>query len=189
MKKLTFLLSLMATLVILGGCAGAKGNTKPEKISNIQQMRNMDLAELYKLAPSAKQQINSAYGYAIFNNTGINLFLVSTGQGYGVAHNNKTGKDTYMKMFSAGVGVGLGVKDFRGIFVFENKDVFDQFVDKGWSAQGQADAAAKLDEKGGAIALATEIEPGIHLYQITKNGLAAQTTIQGTKFWIDEELN
>ena len=189
MKKLTVLLSLIATLLILGGCAGAKGNTKPEKISNIHQMRNTDLAELYKLAPSAKQQINSAYGYAIFDNTGINLLIVSTGQGYGVAHNNKTGKDTYMKMFSVGIGVGMGLKDFRGIFVFENKAVFDHFVNKGWSAEGQADAAAKWDKKGGAIALATEIAPGIHLYQITKKGLAAQATIQGTKFWKDEELN
>ena len=190
MKKLTILLSLVATLLILGGCAGAKGNTKPEKISNIHQMRNTDLAELYKLAPSARQHISNAYGYAIFDNTGINLLLLSTGQGYGVAHNNRTGKDTYMKMFSAGVGVGIGVKDFRGIFVFQNKDVFEQFVDTGWSAGGQADAAAKVDDKvGGAIALALDVAPGIQLYQITKNGLAAQATIQGTKYWKDDELN
>ena len=190
MKKLTVLLSLIATLTILGGCAGAKGNTKPEKISNIHQMRKTDLAELYKLAPSARQHISNAYGYAIFDNTGINLLLVSTGQGYGVAHNNRTGKDTYMKMFSAGVGIGLGVKDFRGIFVFQNKGVFDQFVNTGWSAGGQADAAAKVDKKaGGAVALAIDVAPGIQLYQITKNGLAIQATIQGTKYWKDDELN
>ena len=95
-----------------------------------------------------------------------------------------------MKMFSAGVGVGIGVKDFRGIFVFQNKDVFEQFVDTGWSAGGQADAAAKVDDKvGGAIALALDVAPGIQLYQITKNGLAIQATIQGTKYWKDDELN
>ena len=190
MNKLTILISLIATLTILGGCAGAKGNTKPEKISNIHQMRNTDLAELYKLAPSAKQHISNAYGYAIFDNIGINLLLVSTGQGYGVAHNNRTGKDTYMKMFSAGVGVGLGVKDFRGTFVFQNKGVFDQFVNTGWSAEAQVDAAAKVDKKaGGAVSLAIDVAPGIKLYQITKNGLAAQATIQGTKYWKDKELN
>jgi lipid-binding SYLF domain-containing protein len=89
-----------------------------------------------------------------------------------------------MKIFSAGVGVGvgvgLGVKDFRGIFVFDNKTVFDRFVEQGWTVQGQADTAATL---------AIEVALGIHLYQITKNGLAAQATIQGTKFWKDDELN
>lgn len=47
--------------------------------------------------------------------------------GRGVAHNNKTGKNTYMKMVSGGVGFGLGVKDFRAIFVFETKEAFDFF--------------------------------------------------------------
>ena len=40
----------------------------------------------------------------------------------GVAHDNGTGKETYMRMFTAGVGIGLGVKDFRGIFIFSTQD-------------------------------------------------------------------
>ena len=31
--------------------------------------------------------------------------------------------------------------------------------------------------------------PGTSLYQLTENGLAAQVTLQGTKFWKDEDLN
>ncbi|OQK15257.1 hypothetical protein AU255_17420 [Methyloprofundus sedimenti] len=189
LKPIIVLLAMLSALFVLNGCARPEGSTKADKISYIHKMRSTDLAELYKLAPGAKTHIASAYGYAVFNNMGINVFVVSTGQGYGVARNNKTGKDTYMKMFSAGVGVGLGVKDFRGIFVFANKTVFDRFVDIGWNVQGQADAAAKLDNKGGAVSVAIEVAPGIFLYQFTKSGLAAQATIQGTKFWKDKELN
>lgn len=31
--------------------------------------------------------------------------------------------------------------------------------------------------------------PGVEVYQITKNGLALQATLQGTKYWKDRDLN
>ena len=56
-----------------------------------------------------------------------------------------------------------------------------------WRAQ--ADAAAKAGEKGGAADSAIDVGPGVELYQLTENGLALQATIQGTKYWKDDELN
>jgi lipid-binding SYLF domain-containing protein len=61
-----------------------------------------------------------------------------------------------MKMFSAGVGLGIGIKDFRGIFVFDNQSAFNQFINQGWEANGQADAAGKLGEKGDSAEAAVE---------------------------------
>ena len=93
-----------------------------------------------------------------------------------------------MKMYSAGIGIGLGVKDFRGIFIFTERGALDRFVEEGWQAGGQADAAAKAGEKGAALTGAIDVAPGIKLYQITEHGLALMATIQGTKFWKDDEL-
>ena len=147
------------------------------------------LNKLYDLSPSAKKKVQSAAGYAVFSNVGINLFIVSTANGAGIAHDNKTGKDTYMSMFSGGVGIGLGVKDFRGVFVFETKAAFDNFVNTGWQAGAQADAAAKSGDKGEVANAELDVAPGVKLYQITENGLALQATIQGTKYWKNEDLN
>jgi hypothetical protein len=36
---------------------------------------------------------------------------------------------------------------------------------------------------------ALEVTPGVWVYQITKNGLALQLTLQGTKYYKDEDLN
>jgi lipid-binding SYLF domain-containing protein len=94
-----------------------------------------------------------------------------------------------MNMASAGVGLGLGVKDFRIIFLFANKKVFDNFVSNGWEANAQADAAAKASEHGGAVNASVTVAPGMRIYKITKNGLALQATIQGTKYWKDGDLN
>jgi len=188
-RKTGFCLFLVAGFLLTTGFIGAKGDNPAEQKKSIQKMKSQTLKDLYKLQPGAKKEIAESKGYAVFSNTGINLLLVSTGNGYGVAHDNSNGKETYMKMLSAGVGIGMGVKDFRGVFIFSTLDAFRHFVDKGWQAEAQADAAAQADEKGGSAAAAIEVAPGVVLYQLTKNGLALQATIQGTKYWKDDELN
>jgi lipid-binding SYLF domain-containing protein len=94
-----------------------------------------------------------------------------------------------MKMVSAGAGLGMGVKDYRVIFVFESDKALNEFMNSGWSGSGQADAAAKAGESGGAYSGATQIAPGVWAYEITKNGLALQLTLQGTKYSKDDDLN
>ena len=94
-----------------------------------------------------------------------------------------------MKMISAGGGLGVGVKDFRVIFVFATDDAFNNFLNSGWNASAQTDAAAKAGTSGGAVSGAVEVSPGVYVYQITKNGLALQLTLQGTKYYKDDDLN
>ena len=189
MKRILTFLSLIIMFTFLTGFFGPKGDDPEEKRQTIEKMRQETLADLYKYAPHAQDDISEAVGYAVFSNVGINVLVVSTANGWGVAHNNKTGEDTYMKMFSGGVGIGMGVKDFRGIFIFSTETALTHFIDEGWEAGAQADAAAKAEEKGGALATAIDVAPGIKLYQLTENGLALQATIQGTKYWKDDELN
>ena len=181
--------ALLAVLMVVGGCMSPNGDTTQGKRNAVHQMRSETLAELYKMEPYARTRIRQAIGYAVFSNVGVNVIWFSAGVGYGIVENNRTGKKTYMKMASAGLGLGLGVKDFRGIFVFTSEGALRQFVESGWDASAQADAAAKAGKKGGAWAGAVDVAPGIKLYQITKNGLALQATIQGTKYWKDGELN
>lgn len=160
-----------------------------EKQQKSRKMADQTLQELYKLQPTAKAGIQKAAGYAVFNNMGTNLLLLSTARGAGIAVNQKNKQETFMKMVSAGAGLGVGVKDYRVIFVFENEKALAKFLDSGWSGSGQADAAAKAGKSGGAYSGAAEVAPGVYVYQITKNGLALQLTLQGTKYYKDDDLN
>lgn len=186
-----FLSLLVVALALAGaaGCAGPKGDTVAEQRRTAQNMRSVTLRKLYRIRPGARRVVRRAKGYGVFSNVGVNILLISGAGGYGVVRDNRTGKDTYMKMASGGIGLGLGVKDFRGVFVFTRRSALRQFVNKGWNASAQADAAAKAGKKGGAVGGAVDVAPGIKLYQITENGLALQATIQGTKYWKDDELN
>jgi lipid-binding SYLF domain-containing protein len=155
----------------------------------IQKGKTKGLQELYKIEPSAKNKIARSYGYAVFTNTGVNLLVLSSASGKGLAIDNSTGEETYMKMISLGAGIGIGLKSYFGIFIFENKSGFDYFLDNGWSADGQADATADLGEDGISASTAMNIAPGVILYQIADKGFAAQATVQGTKFIVDDDLN
>lgn len=176
-------------LLLLSGCMSPEGATLDARRDAAGQMRSDTLAALYRIHPEARQQIAGAAGYGVFSNVGVNLILLSAGNGWGVVRDNGSDRDIYMKMLSAGLGIGLGVKDFRGVFVFTSKDALRRFTDHGWDASAQADAAAKAGNKGEAYAGAIDVAPGIKLYQITEHGLALQATIQGTKYWRDDDLN
>jgi lipid-binding SYLF domain-containing protein len=166
-----------------------KAKKAKQERKDIHKSKKEALSELYKLYPAAKAEIANANGYAVFANTGMNLLVLATSRGGGLAHDNTTGKETYMKMISGGVGIGLGVKKYYAIFVFSSNESFNGFQEEGWSAEGQADAAAKTDEQGGAVAAGMSVAPDIMLYQITDVGFAAQATVQGTKYIVDKDLN
>ena len=186
-SKLVGLFGLYLVLV-LGGCATSGAHTQADKRRAILDMKQEVLAELYSTKPGARSQIANAPGYAVFSNAKINLILASFSGGNGVVRDNRTGKNTYMKMGEAGIGLGLGVKDFRAVFVFHNRDTLQRFIDSGWEFGAHADAAAKANEKGGAVGGEILLD-GVTIYQMTESGLALQATIKGTKYWKDTELN
>ena len=180
---------LSVTLAMLFLCNPVFADKAGKKKAKIQQMRAEVLEELYQEKSSTRAEIANAVGYAVFSNIGVNVIFMSAGGGSGVVHDNESGKDTYMKMGSAGVGIGLGAKDFRGIFVFHTRKALDRFINSGWDFAGQADAAAKSDDKGAEGNVAGTVVDSVSLYQITKTGLALQATLQGTKYWLDKKLN
>ena len=180
----TILVFLTLLTFSLPALAGADKDRK-----EILEESNEILQRLYKEQPETKAKVAKAVGYATFSNIGVNVIFVSAGGGKGVVHSNKTGKNTYMKMGTVGVGIGLGVKDFRAVFIFHEEDAMNDFIEKGWDFSGQADAAAKSGKKGAEGSTAGTIINGVSVYQMTETGLALQATLQGTKYWKDSKLN
>ena len=188
LKIVSFLALIVLPFASVGGLLG-DDKTPDQQRAEIGQMRDKTLTRLYKEQPDTKAEIAKAVGYAVFDDTGVHILVVSGGFGHGIAHDNESGKETYMKMYTAGAGPGIGVKDYRVVFVFHTREKFDQFLSQGWGAEGQADAAATTAKKGGEGSGAVSIPDGVSIYQLTEKGLALQLTIQGTKYSRNDELN
>ena len=211
------LIALCGVALILGlGCATPKGDSAADQRSYTLAMRAEVLRDLEVARPGIGLRLQNASGYAVFSNVNIQIFLIGGGQGYGVARDNQTGRDVYMKMAQLGIGIGAGAKDFRVVFLFHDSMSFRRFVEDGWEFGVDADAAAIADGdrgmqagvagrvgSGGASAggsarsgvgsgsssAADATGAGVEIYQLTENGLALKAMIAGTKYWKDGVLN
>jgi lipid-binding SYLF domain-containing protein len=186
MKSRLITSAIVVALLSVGTVCGA--GEKEDEQAKIRKAAAQTLNDLYKAQPGAQAAIQSAAGYAVFKNFGTNVLVLSTARGAGVAV-SKNKQETFMKMVSAGAGLGVGVKDFRVIFVFETPAALANFLNSGWSGSAQTDAAAKGGSKGGAVSGAVEVAPDVYVYQMTKNGVALQLTLQGTKYYKNDDLN
>lgn len=175
---------LTAVLFVTFSVDHASAASKEEKKTKINKVAKESLKTLHEKRGTTKGTYDKAYGYAVFDNLKISL-MISGGGGVGVAVEKKSGKRTYMKMGTAGLNIGLGAQKYQVIFFFENKETFDNFVNKGWQADANANAVAGT---AGANAEAA-FKNGIAVYQITEAGLMLQADIAGTKYWKNKKLN
>ena len=200
-KGIQFLLMVVAFALVFNVNNNAfallgKDKTEAEKQEEIKQeqadiskMVNETLNRLYKIQPGAKSAIAKSAGYSVFNNFGMKIFVAGGGSGKGILFDKKNDKEVYMKMIEAQAGLGMGVKKFSVVFVFDKQSNVDSFVNSGWEFGGQATAAAKMGEEGGAFAGAMSVSPGVWMYQLTDDGLAVELTGKGTKYYKDDDLN
>lgn len=188
MKKFMLLLLLAISAPAVTGA-----EKSPEQIEQAQaKIRDGSadiLEQLYAIAPSARKQIASAYGYAVFSTFGMKLMVAGGDNGKGLAVSHKPRREVFMRMVSVQAGLGFGIKQTQLVFVFKSQKAFDQFVDSGWEFGGQASLAATDGADGMAIDGAVSVAPGVWLYQMTEKGLAAELAVKGTKFFRDGELN
>jgi lipid-binding SYLF domain-containing protein len=162
---------------------------KDKARAEIRQASQSTLAALFKAKPSTMEALPKAAGFASFTNYGLTILYLGGGVGKGVAVNNKTKHHTYMRMVEAQAGLGLGVKKYQVVFIFETEDALNRFIDKGWEFGGQVTGAAKTADAGGAFQDAFRVGDGVWMYQLTDAGLAAELTLTGTKYYKDDELN
>ena len=180
---------LIAGSVILSFAAGGAfaQDAKAKKQAEIKKVTQTSLQKFYKARPDLKAEVEKAPGYAVFTTYGLS-FIIGGAGGKGIAHDNKTNKDTYMHMAQASAGAQVGVSESETLIIFSSQKDFDEFVTKGWEASGggsiQAGAAGKSvgPASGGQGAEA-------QYYTLTKNGLQLGVAVAGTKYSKDKDLN
>ena len=191
---------LVATLFCLGltlaqpayaqfGSFFGPDKTIAEQRQDILIKNQATLKRLYEVQPKAKELIEKSVGYATFSNFGMKILIAGGGTGSGVVIEKASNKHIYMNMAEVQAGLGLGIKSFQNIFVFQTEAALNEFVNSGWTFGGQVTAAAKYEKDGGAYQDATVVAPGVLMYQLTDSGLAAEITGKGTKYYKNTDLN
>lgn len=178
--------TMILCLLVIGPAWAA--DDKAAARDALRELRRDTLAQLYQENPKAKTQIRKSAGYAVFGSTGVHILLLGGSGGSGVVRDNLNGRDTYMKMGAVSGGLGIGFKDTRTVLIFKNRTVLKEFLDKGWTFGGETAAVAKAEGQGASTG-ELESPAGITIYQLTQSGLMAKGSVQGTKYWKDDDLN
>lgn len=178
-----WILPLVAMLLLAPLAALAKADPEARRAA-IDGMARESLTRLFEESSGAGELFDQATAYAVFDNFKLAL-LFSGGGGVGVAVDKASGEKTYMKMGTAGIGLGLGGQSYQVVFLFENAAAFEKFVNKGW--QGDAGARAVAGTSGKNVA--STFSNGIAVYVLTHKGLMAHADIAGTKYWKYKKLN
>ncbi|HQR24928.1 MAG TPA: YSC84-related protein [Steroidobacteraceae bacterium] len=169
--------------------AGVRADSAGDQRAQISAMAQQTLQALYAQKPSAERAIRESVGYAVFSDISTKIFVAGGGGGKGVAVNRITGDRTYMTLVTVSAGLGMGVSKSHLIWVFETPDAYSNFVNNGVELGADANLAVNPGAGGGLYDGAFEASPGAWLYQLSDAGLAAELTVQGSKYFKDSGLN
>ena len=195
MKKKNLSVVIVLAMVLLSlaliSCASAplSKSEKEQQQDSVRDMANATLTQLYAKNPAAKSEIAKAAGYAVFSDFGFKVIWLGGAGGSGIAVNNATKQETFMKMVEFQPGLGLGAAKFRLVFVFETPEAFNSFVTSGWEAGANAMASAKTKTEGGALAGAVSVSKGVKMFQLNDEGAIVGVSLTGAKYYKDKELN
>ena len=184
-----WLLTCLAGFVIVG-CTSPKGDNPDEKRQAILDESQQTLSMLSDDKNITEQEVKDAYGYATMSNIATQVLLVGGGNGYGVAVNNESGEQTFMKSSTIEGGPGVGVASYRSVLVFETEEVFNDFITGKWLMEAETDAVAKTrDGSGGSAETNASFDKDVEIYNIGEDGLQVKVDLSGISFEPYNELN
>ena len=180
-------LLIIGTVMLSFVAGNALGqDDKAKKQAEIRKVTQASLQKFYKAKPELKGEVEKAPGYAVFTTYGLS-FLIGGSGGKGIAHDNKTKKDTFMHLAQASAGAQVGIAESETLFVFPSQKALDDFVNNGWEASGGGSVQGGVVGKSAGPASGGTTDA--HYYTLTKNGLQVGLAVAGTKIWKDKDLN
>ena len=90
--NIRILAPILAATLLAAGLSNAK-DSPDQKREKTRKMAPQTLQDLDKLQPTYPEAIEKSAGYAVFDNMGMHLLLVSTERGAGTAVNSKTKRE------------------------------------------------------------------------------------------------
>ena len=184
----TQLIALVAAAALAtGSITGCTTTSKPPadtpaaKRAGLEAEVDAALARLYAQDPSARELVGKARGTLVFPSVVTAGFVVGGSYGEGALRSPLGSTDGYYKTVAGSVGLLAGAESRMVFILFMNQAALDKFkASKGWTAG--ADASVSMMQTGAAAGVNTATaQQAIVGYVLTKAGLMANLSLEGTK--------
>jgi lipid-binding SYLF domain-containing protein len=180
---------LVMPLIAAVACSSTyRSMTNQEKKAYLVDLEKETLAELVAERPEAQTDLDSSVGYAVISNTAAKVPMVGAGEGIGVVVNTETGERTYLEVSRLDVGGGLGVRKFRLIIIFFDREKLEDLADGELEIGAGVEAGAgDQDDMGtGAGGVAGSRNEKRAIYQLSESGVSVTYTVRMIKYSVLE---
>ena len=143
---------LALTLALVSGCSAPEGRTAVEKKAYAISVRDEALGELYAREPDARAKLEAAPGYVFMSGFAAHPGILTFANAYGIVQNNKTGKQTHIRLTRMGIGPGLAIKGYYIVVLLSSDEAVKAVEEGRWSGGGLAEASFRFGDFGGSAA-------------------------------------
>ena len=179
MKNRKFRFISMASVIAFAwlatGCATLTPTERAQKQNELDTMAEESVAALIEKDPELQSVFDDAVGYMVINMKLTKVPLVGAGGGQGVVVDKSNNKRTYVKVKRLDFGGGWGVRAFKAVFAFTDKDLLAKAAFGKWVFQGGAEASAGSASAEGSTGA---LSKGFEVYTLTEAGASATVTVR-----------
>jgi len=169
------LASVIALAWLATGCATLTPSERAQKQNELNTMAAESVAALIEKDTELQSVFDAAVGYMVINMKVTKVPLVGAGGGQGVVVDKSNNKRTYVKVKRLDFGGGWGVRAFKAIFAFTDKDLLAEAASGKWAFQGGAEASVGSASAEGSTGA---LSKGFEVYTLTEAGASATVTVR-----------
>jgi len=191
--KNQFIALACAAVLAIGSITGCSTTSKPADPTPAAKKQSIDaavdaaLAQLYAQDPAARELVGKARGVLVFPSVVSAGFVVGGSYGEGelrsVGSNDRIPAPAimYYKTAAASVGLLAGAESKSVFILFMNQEALDKFrASNGWTVG--ADASVSMMKVGANAQVdSATAQQAVVGYVLTKSGLMANLSLEGTK--------
>jgi hypothetical protein len=182
MKKRLLHPTSIAIVVTWAWLAAGCATTTPEELAQQQNeldtMAEESVAALIKKNPDLQSVFDDAVGYMVVDMKLTKVPIVGAGGGKGVVVDKVNNKRTYVSVKRLDLGGGWGVRAFKAIFTFTDKEKLADAAGGRLAFQAGAEAAAGGASAEGSTGAMTK---GFETYVLSEGGASATVTVRAIR--------
>ncbi len=175
MNKLMMMLGLVSMIMLANACSTTP-KTEEDRTA-LQANARRTLEDFRSSDVGIAQQMDAAYGMAVFPTIGKGGLVVGGAGGRGVVYErgNLLG---YTTMSQATIGLQAGGQSYSQLILFENRDALNRFTGSEWAMSAQATAVAAASGAGATASY----KDGVMVFVHNMQGLMGEASVGGQKF-------
>lgn len=167
------LLFLFAT-----ACSSIPVEERAQKREDINRSAEETIDKLVEQEPGLQEKVDASVGHFVAEISAATAAIVGGGSGIGVLYDKEGSTRTYMNVRRYDLGLGLGVRKFRMLILFNDREGLEDFRRGGWESTVRAETAA-----GSAGAVGVSLPGRAELYDfsvhfLTEAGVHAAASIR-----------